>query len=187
MSIEHLLGLRVHGDVEIPDGEGGWRTIKPTDIHVGTEPPADTSLLWINPDDELRYWDDQEGQWKPILAGGIRGEGINRIFVSDEAPDDLVGDDGDLWFNKSQVPSDLFDLIESDVVSIVDAAIDAHEPEVTVVTTVGDAQNPVTDVNHTRPDVDNGLIWFIDYDTLGDQVPTNMADHDVAIPVDQAE
>ena len=71
-----------------------------------------------------------------------------------------------------------------------ESAADPHSQYVTesdIITTVGDAKNPITDVNYTRPDVDNGLIWFIDYDALGDQVPTNMADHDVAIPVDQAE
>ena len=49
----------------------------------------------------LRYWDDQEGQWKPILAGGIRGEGVSKIFVSDEEPAEAL--DGDLWFRKGEV------------------------------------------------------------------------------------
>ena len=49
----------------------------------------------------LRYWDDQEGQWKPILAGGIRGEGVSKIFVSDEEPAEAL--DGDLWFHKGEV------------------------------------------------------------------------------------
>ena len=86
MSIEHLLGLRVHGDVEIPDGEGGWRTVKPTDIHVGTEPPADTSLLWINPDDD------------PPLPDGLTNlSQLDDVSVGDAQEGDLLQFDGIDW------------------------------------------------------------------------------------------
>lgn len=49
-SIEHLLGLKIHGDIHVPNGEGGWIEILPGGVHVGEEPPEeDERFLWLDP------------------------------------------------------------------------------------------------------------------------------------------
>ena len=47
--------------------------------------------------------------------------------------------------------------------------------------TVGDADTPITDVNHPRPSGDGGKLWFATVD------PNNAADNDLVIRVDETD
>ena len=88
-SIEHLLGLRVHGDVEIPDGEGGWIEVLPGGVHVGEEPPEeDERFLWLDPSEPpvLKWWNEDSQQWEPLISGGA-----SMINLDGGRPDTVFG------------------------------------------------------------------------------------------------